>query len=165
MEKERTGKKNADFLFGIIVILFSVAGYVFAEVTISNESAALMPKLVLAFMAVMGVGISGSGILQQRRGKEETKVSLGEITGGILLPGAYLLAAYGLIHILGFYMAEFLLIIALMYLQEWVTNGRIAFSVKRLAAVLGFALCSMGVMYGIFHFIFALPTPKGVLGF
>lgn len=164
MEKGKAEGKNADLLFGIGVILFSVTGYAIAETTISNTSAALMPKLVLAFMAVMGVGISVSGVLQRKRG-EETRVSLGEIAGGILLPGAYLLTAYGLIHILGFYVAEFLLIVSILYLQERITNGRIRFSLKRLALVLAFALCAMAVMYGIFHFIFALPTPRGILGF
>ena len=159
-------KGNADFIFGIVIIIFAVTGYTIAATTIKDSGSALMPKLILAFIGVMGLGISVNSITERMKGHEDaTKVSGSEIAGGILLPGAFLLGAYILINFLGFYVAEFLLIVALMYLQEKVTNGKIVFNPKRLIGILVFATCAIIVMYLIFHLVFALPTPKGIFGF
>ena len=164
MKKELL-KKNADFYFGIAIIIFAVTGYYFA-MGIKHEESAMMPKFVLGFIAVMGFGISASSVINRARGKEDmTKVKGSEILGGILLPGAFLIGAYLLINVLGFYVAEFVLIVSLMMLQAKVTDGRIKFTAKNVITTLLFAGISMAVMYGIFHFIFALPTPKGIFGF
>ena len=52
----------------------------------------------------------------------------------------------------------------LMLLQEKVTDGKFIFSWKRAALTLAFALAAMVIMYLIFHFLFSLPTPKGIFG-
>ena len=164
--KKSVFKGNADFIFGIVVIILAVSGYLIANNTIRDASSAVMPKLILGFIAVMGLGISVSSIVQRLRDKEDdVKISWAEILGGILLPGTYLLVAYILINYLGFYVAEFLLIISLMYLQEKTANGKVTFNLKTLGIVLLFALGAVIVMYLIFHNIFALPTPKGIFGF
>ena len=163
--KKNLFKNNADFYFGIVIILFAVTGYHFA-MGIKDADSAVMPKFILAFIGLMGFGISASSVFKRAKGEEDaTKVSMGDIAGGILLPGAFLVGAYLLINFLGFYVAEFILIISLMLLQEKVTDGKIVFSWKRAALTLGFALAAMVIMYLIFHFLFSLPTPKGIFGF
>lgn len=159
-------KGNADFILGIAVIVFAVTGFMVTVTTIKDSASALMPKLIFAFMGIMGGGMSIRSICTRMKGYEDTtKVSSSEITGGILLPGAFLISAYLLIEFLGFYVAEFILIIALMYLQEMITNGKITFRLKRFGGVLVFATCAIVVMYLIFKLIFKLPTPVGILGF
>ena len=164
--KQSLFKKNADFIFGIVVIVLSVTCFIVADMTITDSGSAMMPKLILGFMAAMGLGISVSSIIRRMKDLEDmTKVSGADIAGGILFPAVFLLAAYFLINFLGFYAAEFLLIVSLMYLQEKVTNGKIEFNPKRLAGILVFAICAIIVMYLIFNLIFNLPTPKGIFGF
>lgn len=164
--KNRLFKGNADFFFGIAVIVFAVTGYMVTVTTIKDHTSSLMPKLIFAFMGIMGLGMSVSSVRTRMKGYEDaTKVSPSEITGGILLPGAFLIGAYILIDFLGFYVAEFILIVALMYLQEMVTNGKIVFRTRRLAIVLAFATCAIVVMYLIFKLVFKLPTPIGIFNF
>lgn len=163
--KKNLFKNNADFFFGIVIIIFAITGYRFA-MEIRHAESAIMPKFILAFIAVMGLGISASAVFKRAKGEQDaTKVSMGEIAGGILLPGAFLIGAYLLIDILGFYVAELILIVSLMLLQEKVTEGKIVFSWKRTAVTLVFSLGAMVVMYLFFHYIFSLPTPKGIFGF
>ena len=52
-----------------------------------------------------------------------------------------------------------------MMLQAQVSDGKIDFSAKNVIRTLIFAVVSMLVMYGIFHYLFSLPTPKGIFGF
>lgn len=158
-------KNNADFFLGIAIIIFAVTGYVFA-CDIKLAEAAMMPKFILIFIAIMGFGISASSVVSRTKGLEDaTKVDMSEILGGILLPGAFLIGAYLLISFLGFYIAELVLIISLMMLQAQVSDGKIDFSAKNVIRTLIFAVISMLVMYGIFHYLFSLPTPKGIFGF
>ena len=164
--KQSLLKGNADFIFGIVIIVFAVTGFIITVTTISDSGSALMPKLLFAFIGVMGLGISYTSIKDRLKGLEDaTKVSGSEIAGGILLPGGFLLGAYILINFLGFYVAEGLLVVALMFLQDKVTNGKINMNPKRLIFVAVFAVCAMIVMYVIFNMIFGLPTPKGIFGF
>jgi len=163
--KKNLFKKNADFYFGIAIIIFAATGYYFA-MGIKDAESAQMPKLILGFMAVMGFGISASSVINRAKGNDDaTKVAASDILGGILLPGAFLVGAFLLINFLGFYVAELVLIVSLMLLQAKVTDGKITFTVKKVITTALFAVISMAVMYGIFHYIFALPTPKGIFGF
>lgn len=158
-------KNNADFYLGIVIILFSVTGYLFS-CGIKVAEAAIMPKFIMIFMGVMGLGISTASVISRARGQEDaTKVSIKDIAGGVLLPGSFLIGAYLLISFLGFYVAEFILIIALMLLQAKVSEGKITVTWKKAIITLAFATISIVVMYGIFHFLFSLPTPKGIFGF
>ena len=164
--KQSLLKGNADFIFGIVIIVFAVTGFILTITTITDSGSALMPKLLFAFIGVMGLGISYTSIKDRMKGLEDaTKVSGADIAGGILLPGGFLLGAYFLINFLGFYIAEGILIIALMFLQDKVTNGKINLSPKRLIFVGIFTICAIIVMYLIFNLIFNLPTPIGIFGF
>ena len=158
-------KGNSDFLLGIIIIVFSGVVYWLA-CGIALAESAMLPKLLAVIMALMGLGISIKSIKDRAaNGGDDVHVYWSDIFNGILIPGAFLMGAYGLINILGFYVAEFLLVLALMLLQDKVTNGKINWSRKRVITVLIYAILSIVVMYVIFHHIFSLPTPKGIFGF
>ena len=158
-------KGNSDFLLGVIVIVFSGIVY-WLSCGISMAESAMLPKILAVFMALMGLGMSVKAITDRaKNGKDDVHVYGADILNGILVPGAFLLAAYGLINFLGFFVAEFLLVVGLMFLQDKVTNGKINWSPKRLIKVFVYAVLVIVAMYIIFHIIFGLPTPKGIFGF
>ena len=158
-------KGNSDFLLGIIIIVFSGVVYWLASGIPLAESA-MLPKVLAVFMALMGLGTSiKSLVTRAKTGGDDLHVYWADILNGILIPGAFLLAAYGLINFLGFFVAEFVLVVALMFLQDKVTNGKLNLSAKRLITVFIYAVLVIVVMYLIFHLIFGLPTPKGIFGF
>lgn len=166
MKQNSLFKGNADFFFGIVIVVFAVSGFILTVNTISDSNSALMPKLLFAFIGAMGLGISYTGVKNRKKNHDDaTKVSGAEIAGGILLPGGFLLGAYALINFLGFYVAEGILIVAIMFLQEKVTNGKISKTPKHLAFLGIFTVCAITVMYIIFNMVFGLPTPVGIFGF
>ena len=65
--KQSLFKKNADFIFGIVVIVLSVTCFIVADMTITDSGSAMMPKLILGFMAAMGLGISVSSIIRRMK--------------------------------------------------------------------------------------------------
>jgi len=158
-------KGNSDFILGIIIIIFSGVVY-WLSTGITSAESAMLPKVLAVFMGLMGLGISVRSLVCKARTREnDVTVSWADIVNGILIPGAFLLAAYGLIGFLGFYAAEFLLVAALLFLQNQVTNGRVNLAPKRLLLVLLYSTGVIAAMYLIFHFLFKLPTPVGIFGF
>lgn len=159
-------KGNVDFFFGIVCILFGIGGYILSSATISKADAAVMPEFLFAFCAVCGLGMSISSVLRRKREEEDlVHISWKETWFGIVLPGAFLIAAYFAISTLGFFVAEFLLILALMILQNQISEEKTSNSFKNIIGILVFATATVIVMYIIFHVLFALPTPKGIFGF
>ena len=159
-------KNNADFFFGAVIVIFGAVGCYLTRTTIKLASARQMPMILFAFTAVMGLGISISSVVNRARDKEDqVKVSVRELIVGIGIPGAVLILSWVLIRWLGFYVSVFLLILALMVLQAIVTDGKLDLSFRKIALTVLFAVLVTAVMYGIFHFIFGLPTPEGLFGF
>lgn len=166
MDRKNLFKGNADFFFGIVVVIFGAIGCYLTKTTIKLASSRQMPMLLFGFIAVMGMGMSISSVVNRARGNEDqTKVAAKDLLVGILLPGVILIITWILIDFLGFYVAVFLLILALMVLQAKVSDGKVEFTSKKVIVTLAFAVAVTVVMYLIFHFIFALPTPKGIFGF
>lgn len=166
MKKKDLFKGNSDFFFGLVVIIFGIIGLYITKNTIRMSSSRQMPMLLFGFIALMGLGMSISSIINRTRNKEDqTKVDWKDLLVGIILPGALLVLTWVLIRWLGYYVSTFLLIIVLMILQAKTADGKIEFTSKKVIITLGFALAVTIVMYLIFHFIFSLPTPKGVFGF
>ena len=81
------------------------------------------------------------------------------------LPGAVLLAFYALADFLGFYIVSFLVIVVIVFLQEYIVEGRCRFGRKSLVETLVFALVSTILLYVSFSYMLSLPTPTGVFGF
>lgn len=166
MKKKDLFKGNSDFFFGLVVIIFGIIGLYITKNTIRMSSSRQMPMLLFGFIALMGLGMSISSIINRAKNKEDqTKVDWKDLLVGIILPGTILILTWVLIRWLGYYVSTFLLIIVLMILQTKTADGKIDFSSKKVIITLGFALAVTIVMYLIFHFIFSLPTPKGVFGF
>jgi|GEM_PF-2435676 len=162
MERKSLIAGNSDFFFGIVIIVLSSVLWGVAK-TITDAESAVVPIIVIVFMGIMGLGISVSAIRNRANNVSNSKkVSFAEIANGVLLPGAFLVGAYVLSYILGFYLAEFSMVVGLMFLQDKVTNGHIDRSCKRLLGVFVFSILVIAVMYLIFHFIFHLPTVTGI---
>ncbi len=166
MNKKNLFKGNSDFFFGLVVIIFGIIGCYLTKTTIKMHSSRQMPMLLFGFIAAMGLGMSTSSVINRAKSKEDqTTVDWKDLLLGIVLPGSLLIITWILIRWLGYYVSTFLLIVALMILQEKTADGKFDFSLKNIFVILGFALVITIIMYLIFHFIFGLPTPKGILGF
>ena len=164
--KKNLFKGNSDFFFGLVVIIFGIIGCYIAKNTIRMSSSRQMPMLLFGFIALMGLGMSISSVVNRAKEKEDqTKVDGKDLVIGILIPGAILILTWVLIRWLGYYVSTFLLIIVLMILQAKTADGKIEFTLKKVLVTVGFAIAVTIVMYLIFHYVFSLPTPKGIFGF
>jgi asparagine N-glycosylation enzyme membrane subunit Stt3 len=164
MDNKTVFKKNYDLIFGLIVVLSSIA--LLLETKGMNEQVALFPVGSLVFILFMGVGIAGKSIYDALKGKARaTKITSSEVLAGVIAPGGILLIASLLIEFAGFYVVTFAFIIALMFLQDKVSKGKFDFTLKRIVVIIVFSAVVSIVMYIIFNILLRLATPKGIFGF
>lgn len=164
MDNKALFKKNYDLIFGLVVVLSSIA--LLFETKGMNEQVALFPVGSLIFILIMGVGIAGKSMYDALKEKAgATKITFSEVLAGVIAPGGILLIASLFIEYAGFYAVIFAFIIALMFLQDRVSKGKFDFTPKRIAIIIVFSALVPIAMYVIFNMLLHLATPKGIFGF
>ncbi|WP_268760103.1 tripartite tricarboxylate transporter TctB family protein [Alkalispirochaeta americana] len=147
-------------ILGAACMLFAVLAY--TQTGSLPAQAALFPKLVIFGMGVSGFLLIVDTLTRHRRRRlaEVISINLQTAIYQILIPGAMMLVTYGLLQLIGFYAAGFLLIQMVFFYQPFRTGG-VRPTLSYVAKGVVFAAVTMTVMYIAFTLLLKLPVPRG----
>ncbi|WP_416147548.1 tripartite tricarboxylate transporter TctB family protein [Salipaludibacillus sp. HK11] len=150
----------SNVIFGVVLIIFSIIAYI--QTLDLPDRSALFPQIILYGMAITGVLMIIDALIKRKKQKEENESTLTKNTFifHIVIPGAILLTAYGLLSQLGFYITSFLLIMVLFFYQTY-RSYEAKLTVRHFLKGLLVATIVTVLMYVVFTVLLSLPTPSG----
>ena len=166
MNEPQAGSRSRPDIGTIVAVVFvvAIAGLLWRETAGLIYPSDVFPKLVLASIGILGVLIILDETLRRRaNGTGPAKLQRSQIAwvATVLAATGVYVAAVGII---GFYASTWLFLAAMFMIPRFAGDRH---SAKRMALDLGLrALVATGVtatIYGCFHFMLHVPTPRGLL--
>lgn len=157
-------KKDQDIQAGIVVILFALPlSTQFGKLSFMQS---IYPKLLVALMALSGVGIILRAAAVARRAKQPYRVlSLRDFMLQAVVPGAFVIAMCLLLRRLGFYIDTFIVVAGICLLQDFIIEGRLRITARSAAKIFAFSAGCSAALYVCFNILLKLSTPIGMFGF
>ncbi|WP_355660904.1 tripartite tricarboxylate transporter TctB family protein [Halomonas salifodinae] len=160
----------SNLILGAVLILFSLV-FSFQAAELPSRSA-MFPQFVLWGLGITGALMILQALLQRWRAqpagegavqadREARARFIDTLLFQILVPGGMLLAAFGLLTVVGFYPASAFLVFVVYCYHDYRVDPA---SLTRRAVIKagGFALVITLLMYLIFTLLLGLPAPSGV---
>lgn len=148
---------RSNIIMGLLIIVFSV--YFYSIAAEFRPRSALFPKAILWCMGVTGALMILDAFWRSRKAASRSDAGLGRaLFFQILIPGTFMILAFGLVRLWGFYAASaFLVFVVFCYHTYRAGEVRLGWSVMARAAVFSVALT--GTSWVVFSVLLGLPTP------
>ncbi|CAM3874283.1 tripartite tricarboxylate transporter TctB family protein [Alkalicoccus chagannorensis] len=152
---------RSSIVIGIISIIFAAAAWTMT--TDLPPESALFPRLILGSMGVVGLLMTIDGARKLRTENiedEEPGLTKNIVIFQLVIPGAIMLFAYGLLHLAGFFITAFVVINILYYYQRYRMLEALPSGRDALTGVILSGSVTL-VTYLVFSVLLGLPTPSG----
>lgn len=149
---------RSNLVMGVLIIAFSV--YFYSLTTGLPDRSALFPRAILWCMGITGLAIIADALWkawQQRVIDNDAAIGRAFVFQ-ILIPGAFMLAAFLLLRTLGFFAASAFLVFVVFCYHTYLA-GEVRLGLPVFTRAVTFSALMTGMSFVVFSVLLGLPTP------